>query len=106
MDHVAQRHVRLVTRRSRLIPLIVQQINSQVIDWSQWAVNQLIGGVNNFLTAAFCWVGVCPPGPFDLVCFGDDDFGRCTLPPSGRCRPASALSTVPLPRLSVRFSPT
>ena len=51
--------------------LIVAQINSEVIDWSQWAINQLIGGMNNFLTSAFCWAGVCPPGPFDLRCFGD-----------------------------------
>jgi hypothetical protein len=51
--------------------LIVMQLNSQIIDWSQWAVNQLIGGINNFLTSAFCWIGVCPPGPFDQVCFGD-----------------------------------
>lgn len=52
--------------------LIVGQLNSQIIDWSQWSVNQLIGGINNFLTSAFCWLGVCPPGPFDLVCFGDE----------------------------------
>lgn len=52
--------------------MIVKQLSSEIIDWSQWAVNQLIGGLNNFLTSAFCWVGVCPPGPFDLVCFGDD----------------------------------
>ena len=51
--------------------LIVAQLNSQIIDWSQWATNELIKGVNNFLTGAFCWLGVCPPGPFNLACFGD-----------------------------------
>jgi len=51
--------------------LIVQQINSEVIDWSQWAVNQLIGGINNFLTSSLGWLGVNPPGPFGLVCYGD-----------------------------------
>jgi hypothetical protein len=51
--------------------LIVEQLNSQVIDWSQWAVNQLLGGVNHFLVKAFGWIGIEEPGPFDLVCFDD-----------------------------------
>jgi len=51
--------------------LILDQLNSLIIDWSQWAVNQLIDGTNNFLTSVFCWIGVCPPGPFEQVCFGD-----------------------------------
>ena len=51
--------------------LIVAQLNSQIIDWGQWSINSLIGALNNFLTTAFCWVGVCPPGPINPVCFGD-----------------------------------
>ena len=47
--------------------LILEQLNSQIIDWSQWAVNQLLGGVNHFLVKAFGWLGVEEPGPFDLV---------------------------------------
>lgn len=51
--------------------LIVEQLNSQVIDWSQWSVNQLLTGVNGFLVNAFGWLGVKEPGPFELVCFDD-----------------------------------
>ena len=51
--------------------LIVEQLNSQIIDWSQWGVNQLLTGLNHFLVSAFGWLGVKEPGPFDLVCFED-----------------------------------
>ena len=51
--------------------LIVEQLNSQIIDWSQWGLNQLLGGLNGFLVAAFGWVGIEEPGPFELVCFDD-----------------------------------
>ena len=51
--------------------LIVAQLNSAIIDWGQGAVNGLIDGFNNFLTGALCWIGVCPPGPIENVCFGD-----------------------------------
>jgi hypothetical protein len=50
---------------------IVAQLNSAIIEWGQNAVNGLIRNVNNFLTSALCWLGVCPPGPFEEVCFGD-----------------------------------
>jgi len=51
--------------------LIVSQLLTQIIDWGQWAINQMIGGVNNFLTGALGFLGVNPPGPFDLVCYPD-----------------------------------
>ena len=51
--------------------LIVEQLNSQIIDWSQWGLNQLLGGLNGFLVTAFGWVGIEEPGPFELVCFDD-----------------------------------
>lgn len=53
--------------------LIVAQLNSQIIDWSQWGINQVLSGFNNFITGALCrWpLNICPPGPFNLVCFGD-----------------------------------
>ena len=64
--------------------LIVSQLNTLVIDWAQWAVNQLIDGVNGFLQS-LPWprdcIGRVPgnatapkQGPFERVCF--DDPGR------------------------------
>lgn len=51
--------------------LIVAQLGTEIIDWGQWSINTLIGTLNTFLTTAFCWAGVCSPGPIDPVCFGD-----------------------------------
>ena len=51
--------------------LIVDQLGTEIIDWGQWSINTLIDTLNTFLTTAFCWAGVCSPGPIDPVCFGD-----------------------------------
>lgn len=64
--------------------LIVAQLNTLVIDWAQWAVNQLIDGVNGFLQALpwpLDFLGRNPDdwngprkGPFERACF--EDAGR------------------------------
>ena len=56
--------------RSDPFQLIVAQLNTLVIDWAQWAVNQLIDGVNNVIEGL--------PWPLDFIgrpiqraCFSD-----------------------------------
>ena len=64
--------------------LIVAQLNTMVLDWAQWAVNQLIDGVNGVFQSLpwpLDFIGRNPDdpsgpktGPFERVCF--DDPGR------------------------------